>query len=278
MPSLLQHQSQSVTKLLFIGDSGSGKTGALASLAEAGYNLRILDFDAGLDILVNALRRKPNAAELLKRVTYMTLTDKMKAVGGVMLPDGAPTAFSRAMNLCQNWKTVDEDLGPVSTWGDKDILVVDSLTFLSHSCFRFVDTTFQYKDPRQTYGEAQKRIESFLAMLYSDSVKCNVIVNSHIALIEKEGAGIMKGYPMSIGVALSPRIPTYFNTVLQAKIVGAGASTKRVISTVPSGLVDLKTSVLPDQVPAELPLETGLGEYFRIIRAANKVPAATAVA
>ena len=56
MPALSDHQSSQTTKMLFIGDSGSGKTGALASLAAAGYNLRILDVDNGVDILANLLR------------------------------------------------------------------------------------------------------------------------------------------------------------------------------------------------------------------------------
>ena len=279
MPSLLQHQSQTATKLLLIGDSGSGKTGALASLAKAGFKLRILDFDNGLDLLVNVLRREANASELLKNVTYVTLTDKMKAIAGQMVPDGMPQAFSRAMNLLTNWKTTDEDLGPAGSWGPDAVLVIDSLTFLSRSAFRFVEAAFQHKDPRQTYGEAQKRIEACLAMLYSDSIKCNVVVNSHIALIEKEGAGgMMKGYPSSIGQALSPRIPTYFNTVLQAKIKGAGTSAKRVITTIPDGVIDLKTSILPDRVPAELPIETGLAEYFALIRKENQPAAPKAAA
>ena len=34
-------------KLLYIGDSGSGKTGSLASLVKDGYKIRILDYDSG---------------------------------------------------------------------------------------------------------------------------------------------------------------------------------------------------------------------------------------
>src|SRR4030067_419490 len=81
----------------------SGKTGALASLVKAGYELAILDFDSGLDILVNVLREEKNAQELLSRVYFVTLTDKMKAVGGQMIPEGIPTAFTRAMNLLTHW-------------------------------------------------------------------------------------------------------------------------------------------------------------------------------
>ena len=51
MASIKNHTSVDVTKLLLVGDSGSGKTASLATLANAGYKLRILDFDNGLDIL-----------------------------------------------------------------------------------------------------------------------------------------------------------------------------------------------------------------------------------
>ena len=51
MASIKNHQSTDVTKLLLVGDSGSGKTASLAQLANAGYNLRILDYDDGLAIL-----------------------------------------------------------------------------------------------------------------------------------------------------------------------------------------------------------------------------------
>jgi hypothetical protein len=57
MPSLDKHQSSEFTKLLLEGDSGSGKTGSLASLVAAGFKLRVLDMDNGLDSLANAVKR-----------------------------------------------------------------------------------------------------------------------------------------------------------------------------------------------------------------------------
>jgi hypothetical protein len=264
MPKLSVHKQAHSNKMLMIGDSGSGKTGALISLIEAGYKLVILDFDNGLDILVNAILEEPNADELLERVTYATLTDKMKAVNGVLMPDGVPKAFSTAMKLLTNWKTEDEDLGPVSTWDDDTILVVDSLTFMSNAAFRYVDAINNFKDPRQTFGESMKLIESALGLLYSDSIKCHVIINSHITYIENE-ANVNKGYPSSIGKALSPKIPRYFNSILQVKVIGAGASAKRVIRTVPDGTIDLKAPMMPGKIPQELPLATGLADFFKLL-------------
>src|SRR6185312_12516236 len=72
MPTLADHPSSSVIKLLNIGESKTGKTGALASLVKAGYTLHILDYDNGLDILQTALRGD-NAA--LARVHFATLRD-----------------------------------------------------------------------------------------------------------------------------------------------------------------------------------------------------------
>ena len=42
MTALADHSSVSIVRLLNLGESGAGKTGALASLAIAGYSLHIL--------------------------------------------------------------------------------------------------------------------------------------------------------------------------------------------------------------------------------------------
>lgn len=266
MPTLNSHPSQAATKMLAVGDSGCGKTGALASLVEAGYKLAILDFDNGLDILANVLHSKPNSAELLKRVYYETCIDKRKMVAGQLVPDGIPQAFSRALTLLNNWP----ELGPVTSWDDKTVLVVDSFTFCAKAAFAWVEATFNYKDARQTFGETQKRLENFLALLYSPEVKCNVIVNTHITYVELLEGEKMKAYPSAIGKALSPQIPRYFNTVVEYRTLGIGPATKRVISTRPSGTVDVKTSALPSGIPAELPVETGLATLFKALQGVAK--------
>lgn len=263
MPKLTTHKQDKPIKMLFIGDSGSGKTGALASLVRAGFNLVIQDFDNGLDYLVNELMQDKNSDELLARVTYATLTDKMKAVAGQAMIDGVPKAFPNAMNLLTKWKTDTEDLGNISTWGRDTIFVLDSLTLASLAAFRWVQMTKQYKNPMQTYGDAQNLIENTLALLFSDNVTCHVIVNSHITFVDME-SGLTKGYPSSVGKALGPKIPRYFNTCLEAKTKGSGAASKHVILTRPDGMIELKSSLPASQLPAELPLETGLAEFFKL--------------
>lgn len=275
MPTLTAHQSSVTTKLLLLGDSGTGKTGALASLAKAGYNLRILDFDNGLDILANLLRDDPAA---LERVNFQTCTDQTRVAGNQMIP-GAQ-AWSRAIQTLGNWP---DGIGKIDTWTPRDILVIDSITFAGKAAVRFVlNLNGRIADlPRwDDYYTAQGLLEKLLATLYSDSVKCNVIAISHVREIGKmhteldakgrpvqvEEEGSRKGYAETgTGKALSPTVGRYFNAILLADIEGSGQSARRLIRTVPHGNIGLKNAN-PVRVKPSYPLATGLADYFAAVR------------
>lgn len=274
MPSLLDHNSQQAVKALLIGDSGSGKTGSLASLVEAGYNLHVLDYDNGLDTLVNVLWNKPQPEELLKRVKYETLTDKMKSqLDGTIIPSGKPTAFPAGMKLLNDWKVKDEsgnlieDLGPATSWGSDTVLVIDSLTMLSEAAMRHVLSVagrLGQQPQIQDWGEAMRKVQGLLELLYSDSIKCNVVVTAHVQYVEGEEGGT-KGYPATLGQKLPPKTGRYFNTVVMAKSTGTGQNVKRRIKTVSEGMIELKVSN-PFGVQRDLPLETGMAELFKALK------------
>lgn len=263
MPSLSQHQSSKITKLMLIGYSGAGKTGALTSLVEAGYKLRIWDFDNGLDSLVIQVRKR--CPEKLDNIRFITLRDKMKSSDIGPILDGPATAFIRALKLFDRWKDGDEDLGKPGEWGEDTIVVLDSLTFFSEAAFNWATSMNPTaKDRRQIYGAAQEAIEHAIALLTGEAFKCNVIITAHIKFIE-QGDGITKGFPTSVGNALSPKLPAYFNNVALVESKGAGASTQRIIRTVSTGMVDLK-SPASFTMAAELPIATGLADFFRTNR------------
>src|SRR5262249_43429552 len=186
MGTLDTHQSGDFTKLLFIGDSKSGKTGALASLVLAGYKLRILDYDNGLDILAQIIARdKP---ELLKNVDFRTLRDKLRATPTGSVVDGTPTAFIEGLRLLDNWKYDGTDLGKPAEWGEDCILVLDSLTFMSDAAFRFREPLVPKSkdgkyDVRAVYKDAQDGIEDVLALLTGETFRTNVIVISHVRYV-----------------------------------------------------------------------------------------------
>jgi len=259
MPSLSDHQSASIVKLLLIGDSGTGKTGALASLALAGYKLLILDFDNGLDSLVSNIKRVNPAA--LANVQFESLRDRIKSISPTgPIFEGVPRALADGLKLLDKWG----DLKP-STLGPGYIVVIDSLTFLSEAAFNWATSLNpSAKDRRQIYGAAQDTIENLLAMLTGKDFNTNVIVISHVKYMDRPD-GTTKGYPTSVGAALSPKIPAYFNSVALCETSGTGQNLKRTIRTQPTTMIDLKNPV-SFNLAAQLPIETALADFFKKVK------------
>jgi len=255
MPKLSEHQSSSIVKLILIGDSGTGKTGSLTSLLGAGYHLRILDLDNGLDSLVQWGRRQ--FPDKLDNVGFISLRDKYKVTAHGSGVSGSATAFVKACTLLDKW---EDDTKPAQ-WGPNHILVIDSLTALGKAAFEWAKgMNPSAKDPRQWYFSAQQALENIIASLTSEEFATNVIIISHVTYKELAD-GTTKGYANSIGSALGPTIPKYFNTLLLAESIGSGTNVKRTIKTVPTGVIDLKTPI-PFKLPTALPLDTGMAEIF----------------
>jgi hypothetical protein len=258
MPSLAAHQSNDFTKLLLSGDSGSGKSGALASLVKAGYKLRILDMDNGLDSLKAFVMK--DCPELVNNVEFRTLRDNYKTTASGVTVD-KPNAWVAMMKMLDNWKYDDVDLGKPNEWGPEYIVVVDSLTFASDAAFNWArGLNPTSKDPRQWFYSAQQQVESALALLFSETFRTNVIVISHIRYSVNDD-GTTKGYPNSVGSAIGPTIPTYFNHWAQCN----NKAGKRTIQTAATNMLDLKNSK-PFEMAATYPIETGLADFFAVLR------------
>lgn len=250
MPTLDNHASSAYTKILYIGDSSSGKTGSLAALLADGYNMRILDMDNGL----TALKQFGAAADLSK-VEYETYRDQYRITPQGPMTKGAPKAFSDAMSKLTEWSEIEDD---------KSITVLDSLTFLGKAAYQWAKgMNPTAKDPRQWFYAAQQAVESVLAMLTSEAYKQNVIVISHVNYKEVM-EGVHKGYPSAVGSALGPTIASYFDTLVLAEASGSGTNVRRRIKTLPTGVIDLKMPVA--SVDKELPLETGLSTIFQQLK------------
>jgi hypothetical protein len=75
---------------------------------------------------------------------------------------------------------------------------------------------------------------------------------------------VAKGFPLSVGNAISPEIPSYFASVSLATKSGTGDSMKRVIRTRSTNMIDLKDPKAFDPAFAtELPMESGLATLFK---------------
>jgi hypothetical protein len=229
--------------MILLGDSGAGKTSALATLANAGYKLRILDFDNGLDILGEYLKDK----EAIERVDYHTLRDGLTTA----------TAYKRALALLKDWKTDDKkSLGSVRDWGEDTVLVIDSLTFLSQA---IIKNTLQFNGRKltdqlqqQDWGTANRDLANLINFLTNDEegegLKCNLIVMSHIQFVE-DATGKAMAYPVATTRAFSTTVPAYFNVMM--RLDRKPGKTAPILRTQSDHRMSLK-STNPSKIPAEI--------------------------
>lgn len=258
MTALSQHQSASFIKLCYIGDSGTGKTGSLTSLVKAGYKLKVLDLDNGLDPLKQFVAKE--CPDKTDNVDFETVRDKISmGLTGATVKN--PKAFVDAIKLLNTWT----DGSVPSEWGADTVFVLDSGSAFGRAAFEWArGQNPGAKDPRQWYFAAQQAVENVIAMLTSEAFHANFIYISHINYSELQD-GTTKGYPNSIGKAQGAIIPRYFNTMLLAETSGSGKNVRRRIRTVPTAVIDLKNPA-PFRVEAELPLETGLATIFQQLK------------
>lgn len=250
MPALEEHPSATSVKIVVAADSGAGKTGGLATLADAGYRLFILDFDNG----VSTLRGYLKTPEGKKNVFYIPLADSFKLAGKVVGVAKAD-AFNKAMLALGNG--TDEwgiSMPKLADWGPKDILIVDTYSSMGRAALAMVmqlDGKGMGKPELQHYGQAMDNLERFLGMITSESVKCSVILNTHMQPLE----GSTKIYPEALGSKLGPKVGRYFDNMITISTAGG----RKQYCTQQDGMFACKTAVAMD---AKYPLETGLLAIF----------------
>lgn len=308
MPSITS-LANAPAKLLLIGKSGAGKTGSLASLVSAGYKLRIIDTDNGVNVLHSLLTdpRYPYAKIIKARdinieqaVHFIPISTAMKSrtisrklpgdgnrsVSETLLAPIDARAWTNMLDKLDHWKEGDVDHGHVREWDADHVLVIDSFSTLSKCAYYFNqslngrlgarDEGFDYQ---RDIGGAQSQLTRLLELLYDSSIKCNVIVISHITWVDDsqgvanrprtqnaDGSLIISnpdGYPAAIGRALSTQMGKYFNDTYIARSTGSGTAVKRTISTVPQEGVLAKNSAFLDR---EYPVSHALASIFAALR------------
>lgn len=251
---------------LLIGNSGAGKTSSLLSLLRAGYTIRMLDMDNNSSALVNLCRHEDPS--LLERLDVISLRDKFRAsqLSGLEVA-GQPKAFVDMLRYMNKW---DDGTVPAE-WPCNTIFVLDTLTSVGRAAFHWAKgMNPTSKDPRQWYGAAQEAIKTLLEMITSPDFSPHVLVLSHVELIELPD-GTIQGFVSSLGKALGPFVPKVFPMLLLAERKGTGDKVRRVLTTVPTAMLDLKNPA-PFTIPPSLPLSEGLATIFTELTGAPKAP------
>ena len=292
MPFLSESpESPSPIRLLCMGESGMGKTGSLLSLAEAGFILHILDLEAKAEALFRTLLHgNPRAQNILSRIDIEVASEQISFAKDKPKVS-KPAAFERAGEILGQWG--DQRFGP------SHVLVVDSFSKLSEYAGNAIAKLKGHEPVFQDYPEIFARLNPLLDLLTGydpvlvgtgSQLDCHVIVLTHVNMYEvrqKTGNKTTVGkvsidetvvvdtkfFPKAIGQALSPKIPTYFNSMLMYG-TARNKPGERVIKLLADDMTPIKTPAVQfAKDRKQLSIETGLAEYFRACGAIPPTPA-----
>lgn len=271
-------------RALLVGYPGSGKTGSLASLLNAGFKMRYLDFDHNLEPLF----RWTNP-DKLANLDFMQFEDKMRQGGKFMEPIGIPTAFPDALKAMDNWKYTEEDgtvvdLGSSKTWGLDTVVVLDSLTKMGEAAFRRAMKLLN-KTPMTTtdrvWGLAMAEQAAFIDKLTSPSNGFHVLVLAHLKMIgpkdirngdtpltediKKQAANLMETrlYPRALGRELPQTIGGEFPIIIEFTKKILGTKVTRYLNTTPRAELDLKYPGVT--LPDNLDISNGMLQIFKAL-------------
>lgn len=274
-------------RCMVVGDPGSGKTGAMACFANAGFKLRVIDFDGNPEPLVRWV--KP---ECLKNIDMAFVEDPLRYGMRFVETHGLPEAFQSGWKLLDRWKYTDPytgeevDLGQSKDWGPDTIVVLDGTTVMSKAAKRRVmarnnRTPDNFRD--SDYGSAMDELEGLFEKLSSLNNRFHAIVLAHLKLVgpadlrkgddeltkelKEKAAEITptKLFPAVLGKQLPRSVAGHFPCVVLAeqKFGAGGKFLGRRLSTISKPDLDLKVPA-PD-LPAELPIEDGMLTIFEAV-------------
>lgn len=238
-------------RILAVGDPGTGKTGALAALALAGYNLKIIDLDNKLRILFNILRAQgKRGEEAIARIEYKYFANKYGITGTDLLPVGKVDAWQRCIRQIGAW----------SNCGLDTVLCIDSLKQmgkLSMENTQNVNCTLGVPATQREWGVAIDRLKDFIRMCVSPDMGPHLYITTHMTFIEDE-FGKTRPYPVCLGSKMPGEVAGDFQAFIGFTLSKDG---KRQITCIPNAGLAFQSPSL--KVKETYPLETGLADYFR---------------
>jgi hypothetical protein len=292
MPKLTVTSTSPLIKMLFMGQSGEGKSTSIVPLGipgylgNPGYELRVLDFDSKFEEVVRStLARFLKEGVITKAQHDKALTENYdicpctEEQGIVSTREGKRTVKKLGINTATAWSTGIRQLEKwTPTLNEKTILVVDSFTHAVRAIVNFtqelngkLNQSLEWRD----YQDPQHLAESL--MFAVADFPCHVIVTGHADPIEinkpttqlnDKGEAVdelvdVQMAPISVGKAGRVKLPSRFNHLLVASSEGKGAASRRYVYTSPRVGVITKTPYYGMCEP-RYPIDKALVEYFKL--------------
>lgn len=284
---------------MIVGWPGSAKTGSVAALLNAGYKVRMIDFEGNYLPLLRYTKK-----EFLKNLDIVTLQDKLSGDSSRFIePEGIPTAFADALKLLNGeWKYTGKDgkevnLGRSKEWGRDTVLLIDSLTANGEASMRrarkMMNKTVQ-NTTAAVWGAAVDDQIAMIQALKHEKRQHHLIYLAHLQMvgpevpmltrdddingtkdiklqIAEERADLISTrlYPRAVTRNASTVIAKEFPTVILAERKATKSGVKFSLRTAAGSELDLKAPGAT--IAAEYPIETGLADIFKELGAVPPV-------
>lgn len=250
-------------KILLMGPSGTGKTYFTGQLIEAGFKVRALFLEPGMESVGQYIAdKKLTATEkysshyiapastpwaaMIASANNINRLDQ-KALATLVDPNKSKyNEFVEVLTSLSNFKddNTGEILGAADDWGTDTFLVIDSLSGLSMAAMNLVCGGKPIKS-QADWGMAMDTVERFITKLTTD-LRCHVLLISHVEREVDEISGGSSVTVSTLGKKLAPKLPRFFSDVILTQRQGTDFSW----STAATG-VDTKARNVP--ISAKIP-------------------------
>ena len=243
--------------VLLMGPSGTGKTYSIGTLVDLGVEVFYLALESGMESLLgywtdngkevpsNLHWHKVSAPTAsftdmianAKNINMLNLDSLAKMSDPNKSKHNQFISLLEALNNFPDDRT-GEKYGPVNSWDQSRVLVVDGATGISQCAMALVVGGKAVRN-QSDWGLAQDQVQKLVRML-CDNCACHFILLAHV---ERETDAILGGVKLmvsTLGKALAPKLPAMFSDVILAERTGD----KWAWNTA-SAMADIKTRNLP---------------------------------
>lgn len=243
--------------VLLEGPTGTGKTYALGTLADAGVDLFLLFTESGLETTLGYWTDR--GLEVPRNVHWHVLNrgstsfatmalsasdiNRLDLASLSKLQDVNRAKHNQFIGLLQALSDFPDDrtgvrFGSVDSWGPDRCLALDSLSGINPMALSLVVGGKPVKS-QSDWGIAMDQVEKLVRQL-TDGCRCHFILTSHVEREVDQVLGGVKLTVATLGVKLAPKIPPMFSDV----ILTSREADKFFWSTA-NTQADLKTRNLP---------------------------------
>ena len=217
--------------VLLEGPTGTGKTHALATLAETGVELFVMFAENGLETFLgywtdqgkpipenvhwHVLPRGMGSFQILADMAHKINNTSMEALFKMNDPDrNKSNQYWVLLNALTDFPDdrTGKKFGAVDSWGPNRAFAIDSLSALNPWAMGLIVGNKPLKDQRD-WGVAQDLIEKLLRQL-TDGCKAHFVLLAHV---ERETDMVYGGVKLTVstlGRALAPKIAPMFSDVV----------------------------------------------------------------